>query len=104
MSENHVVIYRTGGWSSCRWVRTLGTFTAVEAHKRMREIEASGYKAISRPFSEHKSLGMPVGWTPECVDSETDTVTGDEWHTYHEVHWSRLLNVSARIASKELAI
>ena len=55
------LVYRTGGWMSCRW-RVTTPIPNEDAAKRAAEIERMGYKTIVRPAGFTAAIGLPEGW------------------------------------------
>jgi hypothetical protein len=104
LDTTYVVLYRTGGWQSCRWNRVLETYTSVNARKKVIELQAAGYKALSRTVAEHDLLGLPIGWTHKLVDHEVDAIDMGRYYSHHTVHYSRLCSIKARIEKGELKI
>lgn len=80
----YVVIYRMGGDIACSWKRCFPTYTHGMACSQVVQLTASGYKAFMRTEEEHRTLGFPIGWSPELVDFEQDeivvTAEGSRWY------------------------
>lgn len=88
-APTYVVVWRRGGTSFCEWIRVLERYTdRDDARAKAREIERMGYRAIVHPWNQIVAIGMPIGWTHDCVEWERDHVTiirdpsGVMVHTY----------------------
>ena len=81
-----VVIYRTGGSKKCMWKRMFGAFNLKEAEKQKEMLERLGYKTILTQLDHFEKIGMPVGWDPESVDWENDSIEYLENETFWTSH------------------
>ena len=87
--KRYVILYRTGGWAACKWLRLIGEAPLSEAKEKVADLTKRGYKAFYRPAEEHESLGMPVGWHWKLVDYRIDHVYVDAHTSTHAIPQSR---------------
>lgn len=79
---DHVVLYRQGGELVCTWRKLLDLYTPAAAQSMVAQLETQGYRAISRPLSEHQVVGFPIGWTAESVDPNVDKIIVTQDHSF----------------------
>ena len=78
------VIYRTGGTHYCTWRRIAFKHGSKGIAEEVdKNLERQGYHAEVRTTKELESIGLPVGWTSDAVDWETDEVTVTPYETVH---------------------
>jgi hypothetical protein len=78
------VIYRIGGTHDCKWNRSFFKHDTIEAaREQANSIEGMGYKAIIRSDAEMQAIALPVGWSSDSVDWESDYIMVTNQTTHH---------------------